>query len=343
MNKKQILTIASLVFLILALSLTGIVLRYLNKTGTLDPEEPSSTASFSSIIRTLAATEDIDRITTRAENGQNLHFAKDSGGTWHNLEEPYFPVQDRVSDLVKTLASLQSSYTIWEGETLDMYGLENPVASLTYGNAQHEETLFIGRSGVMEMVEYCYAKLSDEDVVYVVDSRLFSVLQESIYGWADIKNPPLLSGFDIQAVSLEMAGREPVVLECRLEQVNTGVVTSTQPQWYYNGENISEMVELTSFTEEIRAMEFDGMIRLMPTDVDLTEFGFEDPTLVFTVKFRDEAKPDYLLAIGSAFKREESERDFYYCITNQDGSIYYMKDFGFDALTALVEVLQKAE
>ena len=50
-----------------------------------------------------------------------------------------------------------------------------------------------------------------------------------------------------------------------------------------------------------------------------------------------------MLAIGSAFRREEeSTRDFYYCITNQDGSIYYMKDFGFDALVELVEVLAPA-
>jgi len=335
MTKKQIFILIALTLLTIAMILCALVMRYLNNQVEIYDLSSTTEEEFSSVVQTLAATEEITYLTTRADNGQQFTFVKENGN-WVYKDAPEFPISEKVTQLIDKLASLKSSYTIWQGETLDMYGLESPVASITYGNKNNEEMLLIGKTGVMDIDEYCYAKLSNSNTVYVLESSISDLARQDIYGWVNVVKPPVLSASSIESVTIEMDGYAPLDLSVKKENVTMSHGTTTSWQWYNGDTNVTDSLSITSFTDEIRSMTFDGAVVLDPTAEELEQYGFSDPSMVFTVRFID-GKDDYVLTVGNAFKREESERDFFYCMTNTDENVYYMKDFNFDALVNLVK------
>lgn len=204
--------------------------------------------------------------------------------SWVNKEDKNFPLNSSdVDDAVSGLTSLTASQEIDDVEDLSEYDLDDPVYTITLTDSDGEETsIDIGLEN--ESSSQYYIKKSDEDSkVYVVDSSSIEPFMGNLYDFAEAGTFPSVTSATITEVDVEKENGYTI------KENDDGL------SWNVSDDKVDESADTSatsSVTSAIGNLSFGDFINYNCSDD--SEYGFDNPYAVITVKYteEEEVEPD---------------------------------------------------
>ncbi len=248
---------------------------------------------------------------------------------WSLADDADFPVQsDSINEITEALAELTASREISIEDDLDAYGLEDPAASITVTNdAGDSATLLLGSE---TSSGYYYCMLEDSDVIYVIESTLYSLLPGSLTELAELTEYPAFSSDILDSITISgdyeetFEVREVEVEEESDDEDSSEVTITTEYHYFLSGEtDVTGESLITSLRTEVFSIEMTSLAIYKPTEDELSEYGIDDPTAVLTVEYEDD---DETLTSELIIGSYDEDEDVYYCILDGDTNMLYAVD-----------------
>ena len=148
--------------------------------------------------------EDAEYTSLSYNNGTTtLSFHLDESGTWVWSDDPEFPLDDStIQSMMVLLTTLTPQQTITDGDSLESYGLDQPVATLTATKADGETlTIALGDTTV-DGDSYYMLMNGQENPVYIISDSLHTYMSRTIYDMCQLPELPDLTEESIQSVSI---------------------------------------------------------------------------------------------------------------------------------------------
>ncbi len=241
-----------------------------------------------------------------------LTLSKDENGNWTWSEDATFPLDaSLVENLTGTLSSLSTQTAFSPEDSLSAYGLDNPSYSVTVSSGSESKTLLFGGSFNDDEDSHYYAKLADDDTIYVLDSTVPSALVSSIYDLADCAPIAAVTETDITSVTVQ--GTADTTLQQQSGEDDEG---NTIAGWTLDDTDVTEETLTSSLVSELLNPTFTSMAAWKPDADALAGYGLTAPTAQVTVSCS--ASDGYTLAIGA----ETSDGNSYYATNDGGNSVY---------------------
>ena len=138
--------------------------------------------------------------------GQQYSFIKE-GDTWKKEDEVDFPVdQEKMSTLITTFTGLTADRTLTDISSLEEYGLDDPVNSVTLtGSDENQVTLHIGDKNKDTSDTYLYMN-EDKSTVYVTGTDCEEALPDTLMDLAQSESFPSVTSTNITEVEVNNGG-----------------------------------------------------------------------------------------------------------------------------------------
>ena len=254
---------------------------------------------------------DPDTISWQTSDG-SLTLTKDSDGNWGWSEDSDFPLSTSlVESLTSALSDLSTQTAFSPEDSLSAYGLDEPTYTVTVSNGSDSKTLLFGSSFNDNGESDYYAKLSDSDTIYVLDSTVPGSLVSSIYDLADCAPISATDATSIDTVTI--SGTAETVLTQQATEDEDGNTSST---WTMDGTDVTDETTMTNLTAELKNPSFSSMVDWKPDDATLATYGLTAPAAQVTVTTTDSG--GYTLTIGTA----NDDATAYYATPDGGKSIY---------------------
>lgn len=252
-----------------------------------------------------------DTVSWQADDAM-LTLTKDGNGSWIWSEDAAFPLSTTLTEnLTNTLTDLSTQTSFSPEDTLSAYGLDTPSYSVTVSSGSESKTILFGGSFSDDGDSYYYAKLADDDTIYVLDSTIPSALVSSIYDLADCA--PIVSITETDITSVTIQGATDTTLQQQATEDEDG---NSAAAWTLNGTDVTEETLTSSLVSELLNPTFTSMADWKPDADTLSSYGLTAPTAQVTVSCS--GSDGYTLAIGT----ETSDGSSYYATTDNGNSIY---------------------
>ncbi|WP_346909832.1 DUF4340 domain-containing protein [Faecalicatena orotica] len=220
---------------------------------------------------------DIDTITDIKYNigSGDMEFTKEDG-TWYVTADKDFPLaQSYPEQMADTFKKLKAERELKDGDSLEDYGLTEPVytVSLTDGEGG-ETTLYYGNAAGDDY----YVTVGDEGKVYTVSSTTISDLQYSLEDMAQLDTYPNIGSGNLKK-----------------EVITQGGQTTT-----YDSENDDDAQNIAAVAGGLGAVTLSKAADYSVEDKDLAGFGLDEGsrTSVEAVYTSDDKEKTLTLYIG---------------------------------------------
>ena len=268
---------------------------------------------------------------TYSNGAATLSFSLGENGKWVWADQPDFPLNDAaVTKITELLASLKPQQTITEGDTLDAYGLDDPVMSLTATAAESGETTTLtfgnlttdGKSGYMLMN-------GQESPVYIVANDLRTAMETPIYDMCVLPSFPALTEEQITAVSVTGAA----VTQLRPIHSKAPEGEHASVVWMSGDTNVTKTTAVKALMEDLPSLTLDKCVDYLPSAAAAALCGFDAPVAVLSVDYATESGSEggLKLTVGGQTPDGGSR----YVRVNEDGSIYSMTAEHMDSIVIL--------
>ena len=301
-TRQMLLLLGLLVAAIAALLIVKLVNHLSDQRSQAETEANTSYVTFPS---------DPDAISWQTDDA-TLTLTKDENGSWTWSEDTAFPLDTSlVESLTGALNDLSTQTAFSPEDALSAYGLDTPSYSITVSGGSESKTLLFGGSFLDDGDSYYYAKLADDDTIYVLDSTVPTALVSSIYDLADCAPIASITETDITSVTIQ--GAEMITLRQQATEDENGNATA---DWTLDDTNVTEETLTTSLVSELLHPTFTSMAAWKPDADALSDYGLASPAAQVTVTCSD--SNHYTLAIGT----ETSDGNSYYATTDGGNSVY---------------------
>ena len=274
MKKKQIRQLCILIAVLLLLVAGYAALRFWNARS----ERLEQEAEEAAVIR-VELPSDITSVTISNPEGTNTYVGGDE--VWNWAEDAAFPLNSSyIENLLTELGDLTAERTLEDADTMEAYGLEQPEYSVTVRNADGEEAcLSIGGTVGDENV---YARVNEEETVYLLDLGIRDYLEYDLYDMALCESVPVVSSSTLLTLEID-GGEQSVVItkttETDEEGAETDIWTTADGEDITDADNRSELIsEITGFT-------FDGMVNYSSSEEERDAAGLTEPAYEIRVDF----------------------------------------------------------
>lgn len=183
MKRKNIKLFGLLgLLVVLCFGYTGILLYKQNQEEKKEAQEEANKIY-------LTNTEGIKKISYN-NRMEELSFIKKEE-TWYYEADETFPLnQSYLIELEEHLKKYEAERSLENGDTMEAYGLEEPSTIVTITDINDVETTIYFGNGTEEGY---YACLENKEKAYVVDSTLYSDLQNGLYDMIVLETFPTLT------------------------------------------------------------------------------------------------------------------------------------------------------
>lgn len=346
MNRKQKKTLTILLALVVVLVVALIAIIGAKDRKAQEEEEAAAQEASSGII-----TEDHPYSSITYTNGSaTLSFVLGEDGNWQWADDPDFPLdQSTITSIVNTITNLKPQQTITDGDTLEAYGLDAPVATLTATSDTDGSTLTIALGKTTTDGNSYYMMMNgDESTVYIISGNLYSSLSVPIYDMCILPEVPTLNDETILSITVEGAVTTTLTpqrseaaedTDSEAADDSTGETeTETVVTWMSGETDVSENETVTELLSDLGSMSIASCVDFKPTDEAVEICGFSEPTAVLTVEYTDEtgAEQTLTVTVGGVMPSDGDTQNRYVRI-NDDTTIYEMTDISLNALLTLAQ------
>ena len=260
------------------------------------------------------------------DNGSTSLSFHQEDGVWVWSDDPEFPLDaSTVTSIVDLLANLKPQQTITDGETLESYGLDQPVASLSAVAADGKTLTIDFGNTTTDGNSYYMLMNGDESTVYIIADTLYRYLSETIYSMMDLPELPSLTEDTLQSVNIE--GTVSTLLRPLAEGGHVS--------WAAGGKDVTDAEETASLLEELKSLSLSACVDFKPTEEAVSLCGFDEPMAVVTIFYLSETGTEETLTL--TFGHENLDGTGYYVRREDDTTIYQMDTEGVDTLLAVAE------
>ena len=179
MNRSQKKTLFLLVGIIVVLAVILAVVTAVRRSNEERAAEEEAAQDAASVITETEASYSA----LSYDNGTaTLSFQLDESGKWVWADDPEFPLDDStIQSILTLLTNLKPQQTITDGDTLEAYGLDQPVATLTATKPDGGTlTIALGNT-TTDGNSYYMLMNGQESPVYIISNSLYTEMTKTIY------------------------------------------------------------------------------------------------------------------------------------------------------------------
>ena len=334
MNRSQKKTLFLLVGIIVVLAVILAVVTAVRRSNEERAAEEEAAQDAASVITETEASYSA----LSYDNGTaTLSFQLDESGKWVWADDPEFPLDDStIQSILTLLTNLKPQQTITDGDTLEAYGLDQPVATLTATKPDGGTlTIALGNT-TTDGNSYYMLMNGQESPVYIISNSLYTEMTKTIYDMCDLPELPDLTEENIQSVTIEGAAStllRPINRETSTDE-ETGEET-VSITWAAGGEDVTGNADTASLLAELGALTLTKCVDNKPTDEAAELCGFDDPLATVTVLYLDETGQEQTLVL--TFGSENLDQTGYYVQLGEDSTIYQMDTSSVDTILSVAE------
>lgn len=334
MNRSQKKTLFLLVGIIVVLAVILAVVTAVRRSNEERAAEEEAAQDAASVITETEASYSA----LSYDNGTaTLSFQLDESGKWVWADDPEFPLDDStIQSILTLLTNLKPQQTITDGDTLEAYGLDQPVATLTATKPDGGTlTIALGNT-TTDGNSYYMLMNGQESPVYIISNSLYTEMTKTIYDMCDLPELPDLTEENIQSVTIEGAAStllRPINRETSTDE-ETGEET-VSVTWAAGGEDVTGNADTASLLAELGALTLTKCVDYKPTDEAAELCGFDDPLATVTVLYLDETGQEQTLVL--TFGSENLDQTGYYVQLGEDSTIYQMDTSSVDTILSVTE------
>ena len=334
MNRSQKKTLFLLVGIIVVLAVILAVVTAVRRSNEERAAEEEAAQDAASVITETEASYSA----LSYDNGTaTLSFQLDESGKWVWADDPEFPLDDStIQSILTLLTNLKPQQTITDGDTLEAYGLDQPVATLTATKPDGGTlTIALGNT-TTDGNSYYMLMNGQESPVYIISNSLYTEMTKTIYDMCDLPDLPDLTEENIQSVTIEGAAStllRPINRETSTDE-ETGEET-VSVTWAAGGEDVTGNADTASLLAEPGALTLTKCVDYKPTDEAAELCGFDDPLATVTVLYLDETGQEQTLVL--TFGSENLDQTGYYVQLGEDSTIYQMDTSSVDTILSVAE------
>lgn len=334
MNRSQKKTLFLLVGIIVVLAVILAVVTAVRRSNEERAAEEEAAQDAASVITETEASYSA----LSYDNGTaTLSFQLDESGKWVWADDPEFPLDDStIQSILTLLTNLKPQQTITDGDTLEAYGLDQPVATLTATKPDGGTlTIALGNT-TTDGNSYYMLMNGQESPVYIISNSLYTEMTKTIYDMCDLPELPDLTEENIQSVTIEGAAStllRPINREPSTDE-ETGEET-VSVTWAAGGEDVTGNADTASLLAELGALTLTKCVDYKPTDEAAELCGFDDPLATVTVLYLDETGQEQTLVL--TFGSENLDQTGYYVQLGEDSTIYQMDTSSVDTILSVAE------
>lgn len=275
MRKKNKGVLILLVILILLVAVY-FILRTWNTKQTEKEEEKQEAAT---VHVTDTSADDIVSMKFNVGNG-DLEFSKEDD-QWYYTPDKDFPLkQSYPEDMAETVGSITADRELTDGDSIDAYGLDDPVYTIEYTDADGNTTEIL--FGNMTGDDY-YVMLNGSDTVYTVSSSVIDPLNYALDDMAQLDDYPSI-------------GSGNLVKE---------VITQNGETTTYDSEDEDQAEDIASVAGGLGAITLSEAADYSVEDGDLDMYGLDE---------------DSRITVEATYTQDDEEKLLTLYIGNEDGN-----------------------
>lgn len=311
MKRKNVTLFGLLgLLVVLCFSYTGILLYKQNQEEKKKAQEEANKIYVTN-------TEGIKKISYNNRMEELSFIKKDE--TWYYEEDETFPLnQSYLIELEELLEKYEANRSLENGDTMEAYGLEEPSAIVTITDINDVETTIYFGNGTEEGY---YACLENKEMAYVVDSTLYSNLQNGLYDMMILETFPTLTEENL--IEIQRTTKDSIRIYTKEEKAYT---------WKVQENGMEEELEETfsdTILSGVMGLANTSCVNYKASAEELDSYGLTSPSLTIRVVYNEEEKEEeFTLYIGDI---EESE-NYYYTKTEGSNAVYLMSSELIDKL-----------
>ena len=238
---------------------------------TADPDEEEEGIA-------LAAPETPTQLSWTDDSG-TLTLENGGENGWTYADDTAFPLDQTVpEDMTAALSSASASRQIDTPESMEDYGLDEPVLTITALDEDGTEYTY-AFGDVNELTgEYYLLCNGDENTVYLVGSELHDAFNLDLYDMVEMEDLPEFGS--VTALSVEQPSGS---LSLRYEADSTGLSYDADKHWFLEqGDDLLALdsSKVSSLTSSITGLYWKSCLTYNADDEELAAWGLDDDSAV---------------------------------------------------------------
>lgn len=230
----------------------------------------------------LAAPEAPTQLSWTDDSGTLTLESGEDGWTW--TDDAAFPLDQTVpEDMTAALSSASASRQIDAPESLEDYGLDEPV--LTISALDEDGTEYTYAFGNLNDMtgEYYLLYNGDESTVYLMDSQLYDAFSMDLYDMVEMEDLPEFGS--VTALSVEQPSGS---LALRYEEDSSALSYNSSKHWFLEqGDSLLALdtSKVSSLTSAVTGLYWQSCVNYDADAEDLAAWGLDDNAAVVTAVY----------------------------------------------------------
>ena len=213
--------------------------------------------------------------------GQSFAFHKDDG-TWLYDEDEAFPVDDaKLNTLLEPFEDLGATFVIENAEDVSLYGLDDPMCTITVQTADQTYDISLGDYSTMDSQRYL--SIGDGNVYLAASDPA----ETYAAGLSDlIANDTLPAFLEVETIAFSGAQNYEIFYE------EDSSHTYCSEDVYFTEQDGQTLPLDTTLVEDylgaVSNLTLSDYVTYNATDEELQSYGLDDPDLTLTVRYTDD-------------------------------------------------------
>ena len=230
----------------------------------------------------LAAPEAPTQLSWTDDSGTHTLESGEDGWTW--TDDAAFPLDQTVpEDMTAALSSASASRQIDAPESLEDYGLDEPV--LTISALDEDGTEYTYAFGNLNDMtgEYYLLYNGDESTVYLMDSQLYDAFSMDLYDMVEMEDLPEFGS--VTALSVEQPSGS---LALRYEEDSSALSYNSSKHWFLEqGDSLLALdtSKVSSLTSAVTGLYWQSCVNYDADAEELAAWGLDDNAAVVTAVY----------------------------------------------------------
>lgn len=230
----------------------------------------------------LAAPEAPTQLSWTDDSGTLTLESGEDGWTW--TDDAAFPLDQTVpEDMTAALSSASASRQIDAPESLEDYGLDEPVLTISALDKDGTEyTYAFGNLNDMTG-EYYLLYNGDESTVYLMDSQLYDAFSMDLYDMVEMEDLPEFGS--VTALSVEQPSGS---LALRYEEDSSALSYNSSKHWFLEqGDSLLALdtSKVSSLTSAVTGLYWQSCVNYDADAEELAAWGLDDNAAVVTAVY----------------------------------------------------------